>query len=188
MIEIIAKRIQTRLSKSGFKFSLKDIRETCNELISDLSNPTDDEVNSVIQHLKDKAPSQLAISNSVSITSVSGTAHQMGIVLNASEVAEIANNINASSSTFDSDIDAIKSAITAFVLHKSAQSQAKISQMIEDVKDIVSQEARANSEYLADGISSINEEIKQAESDLKSSVARALSAFSIAGIQGNQTK
>ena len=54
----------------------------------------------------------------------------MGIVLDASEISLIAENINDFSSDLDSDLDAIKSAIMAFVTHKASVNQAKINSFI----------------------------------------------------------
>ena len=103
----------------------------------------------------------------------------MGIVLDASEISLIAENINDFSSDLDSDLDAIKSAIMAFVTHKASVNQAKINSFINEVRDVVINDSNKNSQLLADGLISINNDLKQTNRDFKSQVTKALAAFKI---------
>ena len=110
---------------------------------------------------------------------VSTTAENMGIVLDAGEISLIAENINHSSDDFDNDIDTIRSAIIAFVEHKALVNQTKIDTMINEVRGVVGAKNQENSQRLTDGLRDINSDIQQANSDFKSSVKKALTAFDI---------
>ena len=216
MLTTIAKRIQSRLNRLGVKVSLSEIKNQCEQMISDIENPTEQElldvqmmfynnsnelaviddvtadVDSVdnpinteyiqdidkelaIAHQPDRAP--LAIADKAEL--VTAAAHQMGIVLNASEISLIAENINHSSDDFDQDIDAIKSAIMAFIQHKSMINQSKINELIYEVREVVGAKNSENSQLLSDGLRSINQDIQESNKQFKSSVKTALSAFDI---------
>ena len=216
MVNTIAKRIQTRLSKLGVKVSLGDIRPVVEQMVSDFDNPSAEQVNKVIDHFMDTATSltvidngidnldngldNLDIENAIAPTTdpdqdypeqsksgelahtpkgdlITTTADQMGIVLDASEISQIAENINDSSDDFEQDIDAIKSAIMAFVEHKARINQSKINNLIVEVREVVGRENQRNSRILSDGLSQINSDIQQANKDFKSNVSKALSAF-----------
>ena len=103
----------------------------------------------------------------------------MGIVLDASEISLIAENINDFSSDLDSDLDAIKSAIMVFVTHKASVNQAKINSFINEVRDVVINDSNKNSQLLGDGLISINNDLQQTNRDFKSQVTKALAAFKI---------
>ena len=107
----------------------------------------------------------------------------MGIVLNASEIAEIATNLNDITDTFEQDIDSIKNAIVAFVNHKAAIAQGKINEMVEEVRQTVTAASQQNSNLLSQGLNSISQEIQEANRDFKSSVSQCLSAFAIPAIK-----
>jgi hypothetical protein len=114
---------------------------------------------------------------------VSSTSQNMGIVLDASEISLIAENINDSSDTLEQDIDAIKAAIMAFVEHKAMASQQKISNMINEVRGVVSEKNQNNSQLLSDGLISINNDIQEANKQFKSNVSKALAAFNISNFK-----
>jgi hypothetical protein len=114
---------------------------------------------------------------------VTTTADQMGIVLDAREISLIAENINDSADTLEQDIDAIKSAIMAFVEHKALVNQSKINEMINDVREVVGAKNQENSRLLSDGLHSINQDIQQANKDFKSSVSKALAAFAVPALK-----
>jgi hypothetical protein len=109
----------------------------------------------------------------------------MGIVLDASEISLIAENINHSSDDFDQDIDAIKSAIMAFVQHKSMVNQSKINQMIHEVREVVTEKNSENSQLLTDGLKNINQDIQEANKQFKSNVQKCLTAFAIPAIKAS---
>ena len=240
MLNTIAKRIQTRLSKLGVKFSLSDIRPVVEQMITDVENASAEEINKVVDHFLDISTQLTVIDgsdvdnvenidnvNTLSIQSdetgsnqdeirgnqnnqetlvtsnnlhpneaaqhtetaplattekselVSTTADQMGIVLNASEISLIAENINESTDTLEEDIDTIKSAIMAFIEHKAIVAQTKITNMISEVRETVSAKNQENSQLLSDGLSSINSDIQEANKDFKSNVQKCLKAFDI---------
>ena len=128
-------------------------------------------------------PAPLATSNKGEL--VTATATQMGIVLNASEISLIAENINNSSDDFDQDIDAIKSAIMAFINHKAMVNQSKINSLINEVREIVSEKNTENSQLLTDGLRSINSDIQEANRAFKSNVRTAISAFDIPALKAS---
>jgi|688.fasta_scaffold165648_3 hypothetical protein len=225
MLNTIAKRIQSRLSRQGVKVSLPEIKTQCELMIADIENPTETELLGIQNQFMSNA-NQLSISSldnniddlsisnldsntdDLSISSlddiaiapqtepaplvvspknelVASTADQMGIVLDASEISMIAENISISSDDFDQDIDAIKSAIMAFIQHKSMVNQSKINQMIHEVREVVTEKNSENSQLLADGLRSINQDIQEANKQFKSSVRSCLSAFDIPALKAS---
>lgn len=110
---------------------------------------------------------------------VANTADQMGIVLNTQEISLIAENINNSSDDFEQDIDAIKSAIMAFVQHKAMINQSKINSLINEVREVVGTKNQENSQLLSDGLKQINSDIQEANRAFKSNVRTAIAAFEL---------
>ena len=176
-------------------------------MIADINNATVEEINLVIQHFQDINSSIVTVNSDFSLAQsveedkedapekpsslattdkgqlVSSTAHQIGIVLNASEIVEIATNLNDITDTFEQDIDSIKNAIVAFVNHKAAIAQGKINEMVEEVRQTVTAASQQNSNLLSQGLNSISQEIQEANRDFKSSVSQCLSAFAIPAIK-----
>ena len=229
MLNTIAKRIQSRLSRAGVKVALGDIKSQCEQMISDLENPTEQElldvqmlfygnnsqlvVNNDVDNDVDTAsiqdidsselytneaaltteaiapppqteqPAPLATTNKSEL--VTATASQMGIVLDASEISLIAENINHSSDDFDQDIDAIKDAIMAFIQHKSMLSQSKINELINEVREVVGAKNTENSQLLSDGLKQINSDIQEANRAFKSNVKQCLTAFDIPALKAS---
>lgn len=132
---------------------------------------------------QDDQPAPLATATKSEL--ITTTADQMGIVLDASEISLIAENINHSSDDFDQDIDAIKSAIMAFVQHKAMVNQSKINQMIHEVREVVGTKNQENSQLLSDGLRSINNDIQEANKQFKSNVQKCLTAFAIPAIKAS---
>ena len=226
MVNTIAKRIQTRLSRAGVKVALGDIKEYLKINVSNVETISDSDINLATDYFM-RSASQLTVINEDLSTSVDNvdseeivigggdlaiatgddhdypeqsrsgelthtanqsqlittTADQMGIVLDASEISQIAENINDSSDDFDQDIDAIRSAIIAFVEHKAMINQSKINNLIVEVREVVGKENQRNSRLLSEGLNQINSDIQQANKDFKSSVRQALSAFNIPSIK-----
>jgi hypothetical protein len=141
----------------------------------------DDQDDSAIAPEPDPAP--LAIADKAEL--ITTTADQMGIVLDASEISLIAENINHSSDDFDQDIDAIKSAIMAFIQHKSMLSQSKINELINEVREVVGAKNTENSQLLSEGLKSINQDIQEANRAFKSNVKSALSAFELPALKAS---
>jgi hypothetical protein len=229
MLNKIATRIQTRLSRKGLKVVLGNIKDYLKANVIDIENITKEEENNVTEYFLASA-SQLSVVddlttedinnvdtvNTLSIQDidsselyleedvddiaiaqnqlaplatanknelVASTADQMGIVLDASEISLIAENINHSSDDFDQDIDVIKSAIMAFVEHKAMVNQSKINQMIGEVRQVVIEKNSENSQLLTDGLRSINQDIQEANKQFKSNVKQCLSAFNIPSLK-----
>ena len=129
------------------------------------------------------APPQAPLATTNKSELVTATATQMGIVLDASEISLIAENINHSSDDFDQDIDSIKAAIMAFIQHKSMLSQSKINDLINEVREVVSEKNSENSQLLSEGLRSINSDIQEANKQFKSNVRTALSAFELPALK-----
>jgi hypothetical protein len=128
-------------------------------------------------------PAPLATTNKGEL--VANAATQMGIVLDASEISLIAENINHSSDDFDQDIDAIKDAIMAFINHKSMINQSKINELIYEVREVVGHKHSENSQLLSEGLRSINTDIQEANKQFKSNVRQCLSAFDIPALKAS---
>ena len=164
----------------------------CEENLEDIAHETTEPQPSIEQNdlqampaareaiaCEDDPPEATAIELPEKSELVANTAHHMGIVLDTQEVESIAHNVNYATDSLESDIDAIESAIMAYVEHKAAISQQKINQMVDTVRRTVQQNNAENSQLLSDGLHSINQEIKQANTNFKSSVKTALKAFAI---------
>ena len=128
-------------------------------------------------------PAPLATTNKSEL--VTAAASQMGIVLNTQEISLIAENISNSSDDFDQDIDSIKAAIMAFINHKAMVNQSKINELINEVREIVSEKNTENSQLLSEGLRSINSDIQEANRAFKSNVRTALSAFDIPALKAS---
>jgi hypothetical protein len=116
---------------------------------------------------------------------IATTSDQMGIALNAQEISQIAENISICSDDFEQDIDAIKSAIMAFINHKAMINQSKINELIHEVRDVVGAKNSENSQLLSDGLRSINQDIQEANKAFKSNVSKALAAFDIPALKAS---
>ena len=189
------------MRRKGLVISLSSIKQYLVENAKNISNITDDETNKATDYFMQQSIKLTVIEDvdtvsiqSVDITSatsdntvlanttselVASSAGKMGIVLDASEISLIAENINDFSSDLDSDLDAIKSAIMAFVTHKASVNQAKINSFINEVRDVVINDSNKNSQLLGDGLISINNDLQQTNRDFKSQVTKALAAFKI---------
>jgi hypothetical protein len=201
MINKVSTKIQSRLRRKGLVISLPSIKKYLVDNTKNISNITDDETNkatdyfmqqsiklTVIEDVDTVSIQSVDIANATSDNTVlanttselvASSAGQMGIVLDASEISLIAENINDFSSDLDSDLDAIKSAIMAFVTHKASVNQAKINSFINEVRDVVINDSNKNSQLLGDGLRSINNDLQQTNRDFKSQVTKALAAFKI---------
>jgi hypothetical protein len=201
MINKVSTKIQSRLRRKGLVISLPSIKKYLVDNTKNISNITDDETNKATDYFMQQSIKLTVIEDvdtvsiqSVDITNatsdntvlanttselVASSAGQMGIVLDASEISLIAENINDFSSDLDSDLDAIKSAIMAFVTHKASVNQAKINSFINEVRDVVINDSNKNSQLLGDGLRSINNDLQQTNRDFKSQVTKALAAFKI---------
>ena len=232
LLNAVATRIQTRLSRKGLKVTLGEIKDYLKVNVSDVETISDSDVNIATDYFMNNATSLTVIDNNLDngidnldnnldngidnlddgiddgsaiatkddhdypeqsrageITHtpqsqlITTTADQMGIVLDAREISLIAENINSSSDDFEQDIDAIKSAIMAFINHKALVNQSKINEMINEVREVVGTKSQQNSQLLSDGLRNINSDIQEANKLFKSNVSTALAAFTIPAIK-----
>ncbi|MFM6337052.1 MAG: hypothetical protein ACKPHY_10700 [Dolichospermum sp.] len=61
MLTTIAKRIQSRLSRSGVKVTLAEIKEQCDRLISDINNPSETELLVIQEYFMSAATSLIVV-------------------------------------------------------------------------------------------------------------------------------
>jgi hypothetical protein len=131
------------------------------------------------------APQTAPLATTTKSQLITTTADQMGISLNAQEISQIAENISICSDDFEQDIDAIKSAIMAFINHKAMINQSKINELIYEVREVVGAKNSENSQLLSDGLRSINNDIQEANKAFKSSVKQCLAAFDIPALKAS---
>ena len=131
------------------------------------------------------APQTAPLATTTKSQLITTTADQMGISLNAQEISQIAENISICSDDFEQDIDAIKSAIMAFINHKAMINQSKINELIHEVRDVVGAKNSENSQLLSDGLRSINQDIQEANKAFKSNASKALAAFDIPALKAS---
>jgi hypothetical protein len=131
------------------------------------------------------APQTAPLATTTKSELIATTSDQMGISLNAQEISQIAENISISSDDFEQDIDAIKSAIMAFINHKAMINQSKINELIYEVREVVGAKNQENSQLLSDGLKSINQDIQEANKAFKSSVKQCLAAFDIPALKAS---
>jgi hypothetical protein len=65
MLNTIAKRIQSRLTRAGVKVSLPEIKEQCEMMISDINNPTETELLGIQNHFMSNANQLIVIGENV---------------------------------------------------------------------------------------------------------------------------
>ncbi len=209
MLTTIAKRIQTRLSKQGVKVSLGDIRPVVEQSIKDIQNPTDQEVLSVVEYFLTSATSLTVVDDANSIDSdidtasiqdidkvtpqpdpaplattnknelVAQGAGELGIVLNTSEINQIADNFDAGSDDFSETLEQVKSAIIAYVNHKIATNNQRIIDAINEISQVATEGFEDNSQTLSDGFKHLNQQLQQQSTDFKSKLAGTLSRFQL---------
>lgn len=73
MLTTIAKRIQSRLSRTGLKVSLADIKTRCELMIADIDNPTEVELLAVQEYFMSNASQLTVINNDVETIEVGQT-------------------------------------------------------------------------------------------------------------------
>jgi hypothetical protein len=207
MLNTIAKRIQSRLSRQGLKISLGEIKEQCDRLIPDIENPTDQEILNVSEFFLSSATSlavvddvtteqtaveeletseaalntenETALATATKSELVANTAGELGIVLNTGEIELIAQNVNYSSDDLQESLEEIKSAIIAFVRHKIALNSQKIGETLEEITQVATDGFNQNSQQLTDGLQNINKQLQQQSTDFKSKVRSTLKCFQL---------
>jgi hypothetical protein len=223
LLNTVATRIQTRLSRKGLKVALGEVKDHLKANVGNIENITDVEVNATTEYFLSSAsqltvigenvdnadnadsdidnvltlsiqedveeeaiaPQTAPLATTTKSQLITTTADQMGISLNAQEISQIAENISICSDDFEQDIDAIKSAIMAFINHKAMINQSKINELIHEVRDVVGAKNSENSQLLSDGLRSINQDIQEANKAFKSNVSKALAAFDIPALKAS---
>lgn len=203
----VAKRIQTRLSKVGVKVALPDIRPVVESMVTDFVNPSSEEVNNVIDYFMNNATQLTVISddvdgidtiNTVSIQDdkdypelpaplattnkselVANTAVSLGIQLSTQDIENIADNFDAGSDDFTQTLEQVKGAIIAYVQHKIATNNQKITDTINEISQVASDGFEENSQTLTNGLKQLNQQLVQQSTDFKSRLAGTLSRFKL---------
>ncbi|MFM6250083.1 MAG: hypothetical protein ACKPEQ_13190 [Dolichospermum sp.] len=207
MLSTIAKRIQSRLSRQGVKVVLGEIKEQCDRLISDIDNPTENELLAIQEYFMSAATSLTVINDisdvhrqSIQDTDdisddddsaiaplatttknelIANTAGELGIVLNTREIELIAQNVNYSSDDLQESLEEIKSAIIAFVRHKIALNSQKIDDTLQEITQVAADGFNQNSEQLTTGLKQLNRQLVQQSTDFKSKIKATLSVFQL---------
>lgn len=205
MLDTIAKRIQSRLTRKGISVSLSEIREQVNLLISDLDNVTDTDLNNVINHFMSQQAA-LTTTNDSDIIEVENSpaeeekpttdlkselatapkselvataANSLNIELSTTEIENIATNFNASSDDFTTTLEELKSAILAFINHKVATNNLMISNTINEIYQTATDGFESNNAHLNNGLSQLNTALNQQSADFKSRLKNTLAKFQI---------
>jgi uncharacterized protein YukE len=160
------------------------IREYFESQAFDIDNIVDEQFNQAVDYFsKGELATVNQDSDAITLKEksevVASTAENLGIVLNTQEISEIAANISYSSDDLHDSLDEIKSAIVAFIKYKAALNNQRISQVINDINQVASSEFSNNSQQLASGLQSINQQLQQQNTDFKSQVKSAIAAFAI---------
>jgi uncharacterized protein YukE len=100
MLNTIAKRIQSRLSRQGVKVSLPEIKTQCELMIADIENPTEVELLAVQDHFMTNATKLTVISDDVTTEDLT----EVEETLTSEDVDTVDNVINTASIQ---DIDSI---------------------------------------------------------------------------------
>ena len=207
MLNTIAKRIQSRLSRQGLKISFGEIKEQCDRLISDIENPTDQEILNVSEFFLSSATSlavvddvtteqtaveeletsedalntenQTALATATKSELVASTAINLGIELSTIEINQIADNFDAGSDDFSATLEQVKGAIIAYVQHRIATNNQRIVDTINEISQIASDGFADNSQTLSDGFKHLNQQLQQQSTDFKSKLAGTLSRFQL---------
>ena len=205
MIDTIAKRIQSRLTRKGLSVSLSEIREQVNVLIPDLDNVTDTDLNNVINHfmsqqtalataddstiievenspVEEEKPSSDFKSELATTTKselVANAANSLNIQLSTVEIENIASNFTTSSDDFTTTLEELKDAILAFINHKVNTNNLMITNTINEIYDTASQGFDSNNQHLNNGLSQLNTALNQQSADFKSRLKTTLEKFKL---------
>ncbi|MFM6053684.1 MAG: hypothetical protein ACKPA7_18985, partial [Sphaerospermopsis kisseleviana] len=92
MLTTIAKRIQSRLSRSGVKVSLGDIKSQCQQVISDIENPTENELLAVQEYFMSNATTLAVIPNDVDIVNSVDNTINTASIQNIDDISDDGEN------------------------------------------------------------------------------------------------
>ncbi|MFM7405624.1 MAG: hypothetical protein ACKO3K_02860 [Cuspidothrix sp.] len=208
MLTTIAKRIQSRLSRLGVKVSLREIKEQCDRLISDINSTTETDILSLTEYFMNNATKLTVVNDDVpdvhtasiqNIDDISDdgnsaiaplvttnkseliatTANNLGIELSTTEINHIADNFDHSSEDFTETLEHVKGAIIAYVQHKIATNNQKINEVVNEIGGIIADGFSQNNETLNNGLKQLNQQLVQQSTDFKSKLASTLSRFQL---------
>ena len=205
MIDTIAKRIQSRLTRKGLSVSLSEIREQVNVLIPDLDNATDTDLNNVINYFMSQQSALVPADNSTIIEVenspvveekprtdlkselatttkselVSQTANSLNVELSTVEIEAIADNFTTSSDDFTTTLEELKNAILAFIAHKVNTNNLMITNTINEIYQSATDGFESNNQHLNNGLSQLNKALNQQSNDFKSRLKTTLEKFKL---------
>lgn len=110
---------------------------------------------------------------------VASTAVNLGIELSTADIENIADNFDAGSDDFTQTLEQVKGAIIAYVQHKIASNNQKITNTINEISQVASDGFEENSQTLSNGLKQLNQQLIQQSSDFKSRLAGTLSRFKL---------
>jgi len=131
----------------------------------------DDEINI------EEAETAIALQEKTDFVAV--TAASMGVNLDMEGLSNIAQNVNCSSDDLHSSLDEIKTAIIAYIRHKSEANRLKIHQVINEIRGIAADEFEDNSQQLVEGLQELNSQMQNQSTDFKSKLKFCLDAFAL---------
>lgn len=110
---------------------------------------------------------------------VSSTAVNLGIELSTQDIENIADNFDAGSDDFTQTLKQVKGAIIAYVQHKIASNNQKITDTINEISQVASDGFEENSQTLTNGLKQLNQQLVQQSTDFKSRLTGTLSRFKL---------
>jgi hypothetical protein len=126
---------------------------------------------------QDDQPAPLATTTKNEL--VANTAVSLGIQLSTTEIDQIADNFDAGSDDFSQTLEQVKGAIIAYVQHKIASNNQKITDTINEISQVASDGFEENSQTLTNGLKQLNQQLVQQSTDFKSKLAGTLSRFKL---------
>jgi len=147
MLNTIAKRVQTRLSKQGVKVSLPDIRPVVEQMINDINNPTDQEVLSVVDHFLYNATKLTVINEDIATEELTEVEETL-----THENVDIVNTVDSVHTPSIQDID-------------SSTDNVSISNLDDNIDDLAIATASTKSEIIATAAETLGIQLSTAEID-----------------------
>lgn len=181
MLTTIAKRIQSRLSRTGLKVSLADIKTRCELMIADIDNPTEVELLAVQEYFMSNASQLTVINNDVETIEVGQTpveeqpepicnlinaiALQMNISLSSEDRVTIEGRLSSQSP------EDIKDAIVNFVRQQQQLATTTKSQLVANAASSLNIELSTTEiENIATNFNASSDDFTSTLEELKSAI------------------
>ncbi len=185
MLTTIAKRIQSRLSRSGVKVTLGDIKEQCDRMISDINNPTENELLAVQEYFMSNATTLAVIPNDVDIVNSVDNTINTASIQNIDDISDDGENsaISPLVSSNKSELVASTANSLGVVLNTSEieliasnfnSSSEDLTDSLEEIKSAIVAFIRYKVSLNSQKISETLEEISQVAADGFSQNSEAL--------------